>query len=212
MEEAKRKLLGPIEIGALIIGLGIIAYLGYKNGGVVTRSENIVVHEKPREIQGKPSPYKGESKDESVETMLNELADHFSDTSQRSKKSAKKTTKATKKISRDEAKFYDKVKKKESLSDKVKSTADWLRVLRTSQKTYSKVRSILSETARKSPNSVNSDNISQNLKSDSSEQAFFQNLSKSFGISEKDIKAFSNSGKNAISDWAEYIQENQKKD
>lgn len=212
MEEAKRKLLGPIEIGALIIGLGIIAYLGYKNGGVVTRSENIVVHEKPREIQGKPSPYKGESKDESVETMLNELADHFSDTSQRSKKSAKKTTKATKKISRDEAKFYDKVKKKESLSDKVKSTADWLRVLRTSQKTYSKVRSILSETARKSPNSVNSDNISQNLKSDSSEQAFFQNISESFGISEKDIKAFSNSGKNAISDWAEYIQENQKKD
>ena len=212
MEEAKRKLLGPIEIGALIIGLGIIAYLGYKNGGVVTRSENIVVHEKPREIQGKPSPYKGEPKDESVETMLNELADHFSDTSQRSKKSAKKTTKATKKISRDEAKFYDKVKKKESLSDKVKSTADWLRVLRTSQKTYSKVRSILSETARKSPNSVNSDNISQNLKSDSSEQAFFQNISESFGISEKDIKAFSNSGKNAISDWAEYIQENQKKD
>ena len=80
MEEAKRKLLGPIEIGALIIGLGIIAYLGYKNGGVMTRTENVVVHEKPRDVQRKPSPFKEESRDESVEAMLNELADHFSDT------------------------------------------------------------------------------------------------------------------------------------
>ncbi len=212
MEEAKRKLLGPIEIGALIIGLGIIAYLGYKNGGVMTRTENVVVHEKPRDVQRKPSPFKEESRDESVEAMLNELADHFSDTSQRGKKSAKNATKAPKNISKDEAKFYSKVKQKESLSDKVKSTADWLRVLRSSQKTYSKVRSILSQTARKSPDSVNSDNINQNLKTDSSEAAFFQKLSESFGISEKEIKAFSNSGKNAISDWAEYIQENQKKD
>jgi len=207
--EAKRKLLGPIEIVSLIIGLGIIAYLGFKNGGVMTRTENVVVHEKPRDVQSKPSPFKEQSRDQSVEAMLHELADHFSDTSQRSKKTAKK---ATKTIPKDEAKFYEKVKQKESLSDKVKSTADWLRVLRTSQKTYSKVRSILGETARKAPNSVNSDNISQNLKSDSSQEAFFRNLSESFNISEKDIKAFSNTGKNAISDWAEYIQEKQKKD
>lgn len=209
MEEAKRKLLGPVEIVALIIGLGILAYLGFKNGVVVTRSEQVVVHKKPRDVAKPPSPFKEAPRDESVEAMLHELADHFSDTSQRSKKSAKKTTK---KIPKDEAKFYKKVKENESLSDKVKSTADWLRVLRTSQKTYSKVRSILGETARKSPNSVNPDNINQNLKSESSQEAFFRNLSESFNISEKDIKAFSNSGKNALSDWAEYIQENQKKD
>jgi len=212
MEEAKRKLLGPIEIIALIAGLGIIAYFGYTNGGVVSRSENVIVHKKPREVQGQPSPFKEESADESVEAMLRELADHFSDTSQRSKKSSKSKETVTKKISKDEAKYYNKVRQKESLSERVKSTADWIRVLRTSQQTYSKVRSILSETSQKAPNSVDSDNVSQNLKTDSSQEAFFRNLSDSFGISEKDIKAFSNSGKNALSDWAEYIQENKKKD
>jgi len=210
MEEGKRKLLGPAEIIALIAGLGIIVYLGLKSGnsGIVSRTETVKVHEKPRNVQKAPKVFKEEGPDESVETMLTELADHFSDKSQKTK-SAKSVEK---RLPRDEAKFYDNVKKKESLSDKVKSTADWLRLLRNSQKTYSKVKSILGKSAQKPSDKVDPDNVNNNLKSKSSEEAFYRNLSESFGISQDDIKSFGKHGKTAISDWAEYIQENQKKD
>ena len=205
----KRSLLGPIEIVSIIAGLAILAYLGFKGGGkVAERTETVIVHDKPRDVRKKPSVFKDEAPDQSVEIMLQELADHFSDKSQ-SKQSKTATAQPTKQIPQDEAKFYDRIKEKESLSDKVRSTADWLRVLRASQKTYSKVRDILNES---SDGTSYTDDLNEALQDESATDAFYRNLSDSFGISKKDIEAFGRKGKTAVSDWAEYIQENQKKE
>ncbi len=205
----KRSLLGPIEIVSIIAGLAILAYLGFKGGGkIVDRKETVILHDKPRDVRKQPSVFKDEAPDQSVELMLQELADHFSDKSQ-TKKSKTATAKPTKQIPQDEAKFYEKIKKKESLSDKVKSTADWLKVLRSSQKTYSKVRDILNQT---SDGTTYTDDLNEALTDESATDAFYRNLSDSFGISKKDIETFGKKGKTAVSDWAEYIQENQKKD
>jgi len=217
-EPQRRPLLGPLELFMLILGLGIVAYVTLQPGGgrVLERTETVNILDQPNGPREKARRYDA-ANEESVESILQNMAEQFSAESKpgrKDKPSAPKTTsKTTKKVlSKDEEKYYEDVRKKNSLTDQIESAKDWYRVLSASRQTYSKVKDIFGEAARLPEDKVNPDNLNQQLeKQGSSSSDFYQKLSESFQIDPEDIEAFGRTGQRALSDWADFVQKESKK-
>lgn len=214
MEEApkRRSLLGPLEMVMLIVGLGIIAYVTFQSGGgkVMERSETIKILDKPNGSKEKARRYEA-ADEESVEALLQNMAEQFSEEEKgKSQVSTppKKETSAI--ISADEKKYYEDVREKSSFSEQLETAKDWYQILSASQKTYSKVRSILSETTRQPEEKINTSNVSKELQTPEVSSDFYQKLSENFQIDQSDLEAFGRTGKRALSDWAEFVEEQSK--
>ena len=77
----KRKILGPLELGILIVALGLIAYiiLKSKGGNVYERSENIQIIDNPKAEGGEKQIRNYEMREEDrVEVILQQLSEVYS--------------------------------------------------------------------------------------------------------------------------------------
>ncbi|MFK7806367.1 MAG: hypothetical protein AB8F74_01075 [Saprospiraceae bacterium] len=220
MEETPRKtsLVGPLELIMLILGLGIIAYImlqdGDGGGKLMERTETIKILDNPSGSKEKARRYEPEN-EESVEALLQNLAEQFSEEEKnagKSKSSQAKPTygKSADQLSKDEKKYYEDVRQKASIQDRIETARDWYRILSASQKTYAQVKDIFGETARLPEDKVNAENVNKELEKQGASDDFYKKLSESFQIDPEDVKAFGRTGKRALSDWAEFVQQESK--
>jgi hypothetical protein len=210
--EAKKPFFGMPEIIMLFFGLSILAYILFQKGGgyVVKRSESIQILDQPNGPKEKARKYEP-GHEESVEAVLRNMAEQFSEEETNPKSTDDKATKKIdQQLSNDEKKYYEDLRQKNSIQDKIESAKDWYRILSASQKTYSKVREILGEAAHRPSENIDGENISQDLKNKEVSDEFYQRLSKTFNIAPEDLEAFGRSGKRALSDWASFVESKSK--
>jgi hypothetical protein len=201
----------------LILGLGIIAYVTLQSGGgkVMEQTETIKILDQPNGPKEKARRY-NTSNEESVESLLRSMAEQFSEegkagSSPKRRKETNTKKAPIKKLSSDEKKYYEGVRKKASFRDQIETAKDWYSILSTSQKTYSKVKEIFGEAARQPEEKVDPNNLNQQLKTAGSSADFYQKLSETFQIKAEDIEAFGRTGQRALSDWAEFVESESKK-
>lgn len=209
----KRKLLGPIEWIMFIVAIGILGYIVLQKGGihVVERSETTEIVDNPGSTdfrQKKARPYRESKTDESVEAVLKELAVQFSEKEEAHLETTQKMEE--KGMSRDEVNYYKDVKKKYEAFDKIKDAKDWFKVLKTANDTYHKLQSTFGKAAGQSPEAVASTDVESVLNNAKSANDVYASLKNYFGISEEDAKAFAERGKRSLSDWAQFVEEQQK--
>lgn len=217
-EPKKRKLLSPFEWGVFFIAIGIIAYvvIGHGDGkfSPMERSETIEIIDRPhaKGKHQKARPYEGKYADESVEAVLKELATQFSNENtapEQTRKSAL-VSKKQKSISKEELKYYDDLKKNEKISEKIRNAGDWFRTLKSAHRTYQKFQSIVSEASGQAPEELEKEGLHSALNDTQSAQNIYTEMREMFNISEEQSREFARRGKKTLSDWAQFIEENQK--
>ena len=109
----------------------------------------------------------------------------------------------------DEVNFYEEVKNENTLESKVQDARTWFSILKTSATTYAKVKSFVDDLGGEPVSETDVNELLQ--KSDSSDD-FYNALEKSFGISPAEAKLFSSMGKKKISDWANFIEDKNRKE
>ena len=140
------------------------------------------------------------SRDAKTDDIVNELARTFSKGRNENKKMRELG------LSKDEQKYYKKIKEKSALDEKIESAKDWWNVLNASAKTYGKVKDIFQEVKGEH---VEEENVGKLLQDAKSANDFYKNLKKTFNVSEEDAKNFADKGAKAVSDWVEFIEKNQ---
>ena len=200
MSIKKKKIFGPLEITIFIAAIGLLAYIGLKSGGgsIIEKTESLEITNNPKG-SAEPKIRKDQpSEDESVEAVLRQISDQFSGETgdyQEQKKKEKEV------MSADERAFLEEVKEKNPDKD---STTDWFSILRASHKTYTKVKSAF-ESAGIDVKAA--ENLTSSLANEVAAKAVYSKLEETFGIPEKEAKAFAEKGEKALSDWAWFVEE-----
>jgi len=208
--ESKRKIIGPIEMVVLAIALGLIAYILLKSSGgnVYESAENIQIVDNPDEKGrgGQVRNYEMQNEDR-VEVILQQLSENYVD-----EKNAipKERLNPDKLIPEDEMVYLEEVKKKHKEEETSISPSDWFTILQASHKTYNKIKTVF-EDADSSGKPVEGDNVSNMLENAIVAKSVYSKIEELFNIPEEDAKAFGEQGKKAVSDWAEFIEQNKSK-
>ena len=202
-----KKILGPIEKVMLIASLALLGYLAFSRGGfkMSEKTEEVTITDNPHahDWQKKKRKVKqGDAESASVDAVLAELADQFS----RGDESGLGSTNADQ-FSRDEADFMKDIQDKYKLDESVKNARDWFAVLKASHNTYSKVKSLFEDL---NSTSVKDDKVDEVLNDQRQSEQLKYKLQDWFDIPREDIEAFAKSGKRALSDWAEFVEDHQK--
>ncbi len=207
---SNRKIIGPVELVILLIALLLIAYILLKStgGSVFEQAEEIQIVDNPVSGEGKKQVRNYEMQNEDrVEVILQQLSENYTDEKNTMPKDEINYDKT---ISEDELNYFEEVKEKHAKKDTSKNPSDWLTILQASHKTYSKIKSVF-ENADNSGKAVKEDNVSKMLENAIIANNIYSKIEELFQISEEDAKAFAEKGKNAVSDWAEFIEQNQQK-
>ncbi|MFK8102137.1 MAG: hypothetical protein AB8G15_06430 [Saprospiraceae bacterium] len=212
MKEEKRRLISPIEMLLLVVGLGSILYVVYPNNGVsiFEKTEEVEFVDKPKSTASYQSPKKSypDKREQAIDQVLANLAQEFAQTS--SKTASEKLPSDWRRLglSTDEVKFYKKIKDTYKFDEQLKNTQDWFAVLQTANATYRKVNALFQET-----NGLRNPKTKQGQQDHLTEKGGVKPLSsklqKAFGLSEEALSDFSKKGKNTVSEWASFILENQ---
>lgn len=212
MSEPKKKLIGPLELSVLLATLVLIAYILLKsNGGkVYERAHSTQITDNPTiGKKGKQTrDYSPSDNEESVELILQQLSENFTDKNADIEKEELWEENA---VSSDELDFFKDVKKRYSEQDEIRNPADWLSILKASHKTYSKLKSVFEE-AGDSKKPVKEDNVSSLLENAIVANMIYSRLEEDFNIPKEEAKAFANKGKKALSEWAKFVEEQSKKE
>jgi len=208
--ESKRKIIGPIEMVVLAIALGLIAYILLKSSGgnVYESTENIQIVDNPDEKGrgGQIRNYEMQDEDR-VEVILQQLSENYVD---ENNAISKERLNPDKLIPEDEMAYLEEVKKKHKEEETSISPSDWFAILQTSHKTYNKIKTVF-EDADSSGKPVEGDNVSNMLENAIVAKSVYSKIEELFNIPEEDAKAFAEQGKKAVSDWAEFIEQNESK-
>jgi hypothetical protein len=210
--ETKKPFFGIPEIIMLVFGLSILAFILLQKGGgyVMKRSETIQILDQPNGPKEKARRY-DPAHEESVEALLKNMAEQFSEEEKTQKPAESSAKKAIdQQLSDDEKKYYEDLRQKNSIQDKIESAKDWYRILSASQKTYSKVKEILGDASHRPTETIDGENVSDDLKNKEVSSEFYQGLSKTFNIPPEELEAFGRSGKRALSDWASFVESKSK--
>jgi len=193
-----------------ILLFGCLAFLAFS---IYKKKDGIDMYEKSEEtriIDGKSSAdtYREleaaekrsyTDKDAKTDDIVNELARTFSKGRNENQKMKELG------LSKDEQKYYKKVKEKNVLDEKIESAKDWWNIINTSAKTYGKVKDIFNQAKGEE---VEEENVGEMLQDAKSANDFYKNLKKTFNISEEDAKNFADKGAKAVSDWVEFVEKN----
>jgi len=193
-----------------ILLFGCLAFLAFS---IYKKKDGIDMYEKSEEtviLDGKSSTqiYKEldaaekrtyTDKDAKTDDIVNELARTFSKGRNENEKMKELG------LSKDEQKYYKKVKEKSALDEKIESAKDWWKIINTSAKTYGKVKDIFNQAKGEE---VEEENVGEMLQDAKSANDFYKNLKKTFNISEEDAKNFADKGAKAVSDWVEFVEKN----
>ncbi|MEM1320838.1 MAG: hypothetical protein AAGG75_11315 [Bacteroidota bacterium] len=210
MTEEKRRLLSPFEKLMLVAAIALIAYIVYQNDDldVLKRSEHIEIIDKPHSKEQENSLPRSYQLDEEarIEKALEELARQFS-----GETAAAGNQWDNMAISTDESYYYEGVKQRYGWDDRLEQTADWLKVLQASHRTYKRLQAVFGEASGKIGAEIEADDVDQLLRNKSSANQVYDRIAQVFDIPPTKIQSFADKGRNALSDWAEFIEENQSK-
>lgn len=201
-DQPRKKIMGRFEWFSLIVAMGIIGYIVLAKFGihVVEQTESIEIVDKPSRNKNARNvrQYEGVTKhsDTEVEYMLREVAAQFSN-------GKNEVSTDLHGLSRDELKYLNEVKKKNSSYDSSYSTRDWFSILQTSYSTYSKLKSIFNEP-------TNAADIKKEMKDKERANTIYDQLSNVFNISKEEAKSFARKGGESLSDWASFVEENRR--
>jgi predicted transcriptional regulator len=204
MLEKKKKIFGPLEIIVFIAAMLLLVYIGIKSGGgnVFERKETVEITDNPKQSGGEERAKRklSEKEDESVEMILQQIADQFSkgETDFQAQKKLEKTV-----MTQDEKDFLEDVKKRKE-PEAVSDSVDWFSILRASHKTYTKVKDVF-ENAGIDVSAA--ENVTSGLANEAAANALSAKMKEMFNIPEKDTKAFAKKGEKALSDWARFVEE-----
>lgn len=205
MSEPK-KILGPIEWGALLLGLGLLAYLTLQKAGykMVERSEETTFIDPSTSNPLSPSTQKRPSNSEKeVKKMLAEMAATFNNPKGNATVgNAQSSLQKRWNLDGSEARFYYKIKEEKGLKDQFQSAADWFQFLNTSRKTYLRVKNLFAEL---SPNQQSDTDARAILGNEAAASDFYQKMEDWYDLSAEEIQAFSQEGNNSLEDWAAYL-------
>ena len=206
--DSKKKLISPVELVILIVALLLIAYIILKNNGgnVYERSETIQIIDNPS-AEGEERQVRNYEmlEEDRVEVILQQLSEQYTDknnTTPRDRINYDQT------LSVDELNYLDEVKERHEQKEEFISPSDWLSILQASHKTYNTIKSVF-EDADFSGKEVKEDNVSNMLENAIVAKNIYSKIEELFRIPEEDVKAFAEQGKKAMSDWAEFVEQNQ---
>ena len=206
--DSKKKLISPVELVILIVALSLIAYILLKNSGgnLYERSETIQIVDNPSAEGEEKQVRNYEMREEDrVEVILQELSEQYTE---ENNTTSKDRINYDQTLSDDELKYLDEVKEKHKEEEEFISPSDWLTILKASHKTYKSIKSVF-EDADSSGKAVKEDNVSNMLDNAIVAKNIYSKIEELFQIPEEDAKAFAEQGKKAMSDWAEFVEQNQ---
>lgn len=208
--EPKRKLIGPVELVVLVVALLLIAFILLKSSGgkVYERSETTQLTENSKTGEGRKQTRNYEMQEEErVEVILQQLSENYIDP-----KNAIPVDEINDDytIPDDEMDYFEAVKNKHAEEDNTKNPSDWLAILQASHKTYSKIKSVFEE-ADPDGKKIKENNVSKVLENELAANIIYSKIEELFNIPEEDARAFAEKGKKAVSDWAEFVDQNQPK-
>ena len=192
----------------LLLAVGILAYLAFQKGGfkLSEKSEEVIIIDNPHlsEQHQKIRTHKPKEDPRSDELILAEMADQFSKPDSPSKEQLKNLG-----LDEDEAEYYSEVQARHEFDQAVKNVKDWFQILKSSHETYGKVKNIFEGI---DSNAVKKEKLDQVMSDDSDADEVYSKMKELFGISSDDVKAFAAKGQKALSDWADFVEEQKKKD
>lgn len=203
--EGKKKILGPIEWFGLLLGLALLGYivLGKNGCKVYERSEETKFIDPARSHQLTPADRSKSATDKEVDQMLEEIAMAFGDPGNPDFRSLDQiATQHKGQMSSEEIGFYDKIRKEYQVDEKVRSTADWLKLLRASRNTYLKVKDLFEELSPEQNGQAIPEKV---LENEAASADFYQRIQQNYGLSREDIDDFAQKGKQSLEDWAVFL-------
>ena len=210
MSEERRGILGGMEKILLLVAIGIIVYIGLKNGGfnMVERTEEVKVIDKPHAQWQKDDTHhyqkRKREKKERVDAMLRDLARDFSE----NQRPPSGSNWGNIDISEDEIDYYQRAPERYSdLRSSFEQASEWYTFLKTSQKTYSTLKTVFSEMTGKPEDGIQADDINMLMNNDSDANNVYHKIEDLFHIPKTEIESFAQNGKKALSDWAEFIEQ-----
>lgn len=206
----KKKIIGPVEWASIIALLGLLVYMGlrYGDGTLVQKTETVELTDNPSQGgDNAPKRYIDRGKEANVDAILRQIADQYGDDYVVSKNDPILEDAG---MSKSEAKFLETVKKQKKKDVDSKQDVDWFSILRTSHKTYKKVKSALEDSGIEFDEVE--DKVSTALINEAASRTFYSKLERTFGISEERSKSFAEEGSRAVSDWARFVEENMKQE
>lgn len=207
-EKQKRKVMRPFEWGLLII-CGVIALLAvlHEMGiKMVSRAETTEIVQRPTERQqnAKPVRYVDTEREKEVDAVLRDIAKEFSEESKGKKRVSKKDLRE-KGLDKEEAGYYNKVKKENRENTSVE---DWYNVLKASYKTYNNVRSIFDGVDGDENTNLDKSTIRDIIDNPLLSNTIYKQIEEKFNIPAEQSKAFAEKGKKSLDDWAAFVESN----
>lgn len=185
------KIIKPYEIALFVIAMLMIGYVITNKYGcfLATKSEKMEwtdgsSHDK---LKRPKTNSEGTHLERETEETVRELSELFANTSSKTK-----TEGSIKRLglTEDEEKYYKKLRSDYGFEKEVKQAQDWFSVLKTAGKTYQTMQDIFQvEKPEKGTD-------------------FYLELESQFGIPSALSKEFARQGKQKVSDWALFVEEN----
>lgn len=207
---SERKIFSLKELVIFLVALLVIAYIILKTSGgsVYEREETTQVTQNPSTVGGKTQSRNYVMKDEErVEVILQQLSEQLSD---KNIADPKEGIDYEEVIPDDEMSYLEKLREKHKSQEKTSNPADWLAILQASHQTYSKIRSIFEE-SDPSGKKLRESNITKTLENAAASRLIYSKIEEVFGIPQEDARQFAEKGKKAVSDWAEFVEQNKQK-
>lgn len=201
----KKKRISGGEKILFLLAVAVLLLVVFRKGNnpLFERSDEAYVLDKPHQSEGvkKIKTYSTEEEDPRVNAVLVSIAERFSSNEPIGEEAAEWG------LSSDEKAYYDKVKAEHELDDAVRNIKDWYHILKASSETYARVKSLFSQLDRRAVEKNQLDRIMNNQKD---AQEVYRKMQEWFGISPSEAQAFARSGKKALSDWAKFVEEQEK--
>ncbi|MEM8906636.1 MAG: hypothetical protein AAGD05_02215, partial [Bacteroidota bacterium] len=112
-------------------------------------------------------------------------------------------------ISRSELNYYQDLQQNEKITSQLKDAKDWLTTLKSAHQTYQKLQSVLSEASGQAPEEIEQEGLESIWQNAQNVDYIYSELQKRFDIPEAQSREFARRGRKTLSDWAQFIEENQ---
>ena len=207
-QKNKKSILTWFEKAVFLLAVGIILFLVFQRGGykLAEKSEEITIVDNPtqanREQKKRVYTPKPSDEEQSVDDMLGEIAKEFSNDNNIETNKINQLD-----LPKDEVEYLQEVKTQHEMDKTLQSAKDWFQVLKTSHQTYSKVKSLFESVDKKA---VQKNKLDQLLKDQKDANEIYNKMEELFGITPEQVTSFARKGERALSDWAEFVEEEKK--
>lgn len=201
----KKRLMRPYEKFLAFVSVLILGYFILQSFGI-----NIVEHEgvttkmqRPgARYEGSKEVYQDAALEQRVQDRLEILARQFAAESDGRARVERQDLQADG-WSKDEAAYFEGVKERSRLGEKLETARDWYRLLRASQQTYEKVRQLFATTGKEEV--ISPQHISQILSDEQLRSSIFDQMQHQFAIPTAQSARFAKEGRYHLNEWADFV-------